>query len=176
LRAIEKEAHHGKRFLPIIGPKKGKFLHLVARAISARRVLDLGTLVGYSALLLSQAVGKNGKVITIELDKGMIEEARKNFREARSKNILLIEGDAKKLIKRVKQQFDLILLDTWKEDYIKLLPYCIKSLRKGGVLVADNALWDTANMQKFREALQRNKALDSVLIPIQDGMSLSVKK
>jgi predicted O-methyltransferase YrrM len=176
LRAIEKEAHTGKRFLPIVGTKKGKLLFLIAKAIGAKQVLDLGTLVGYSALLLSQAVGKRGKVITVEKESSMVHEAKANFKKAKATNIQLVESDVKSAIRELRGPFDLIFLDVWKEEYTALLPFCIRTLRKGGVLIADNALWDTRGMQKFRNALMKNTQMESVFIPIQDGMSLSVKK
>lgn len=176
LEGMEWEAHSGKRFLPIVGSKKGRFLYVVAKAIGAKKALDLGTLTGYSALLLSQAVGAGGKVTSVEKDPHMLAEARDNFKKAGVKNVLLLEGDASHWIRKLRGPLDLILLDVWKEEYLPLLPYCVRLLRRGGVLVADNALWDTEGMKKFRAALDKTKALETVYVPIQDGMSFSVKK
>jgi|SRR3989344_1861784 len=176
LKKIEKEVRSGRRFLPIVGPKKGAFLYLVAKSSKAKKVLDLGTLIGYSALLLSKAMGKGGRVVSVEKEHALVGEARANAKAAGVRNITFLEGDAKMVIKKTKTKFDLILLDVWKEDYVKLLPLCVQQLRSGGVLIADNASWDTDGMRKFREALKRNKNLESVLVPVQDGMSFSVKR
>lgn len=176
LEEIEQEVQSGKRFLPTVGPKKGRFLYIVTKAIGAKKVLDLGTLVGYSAILFSSAVGSKGRIITTEKDLAMVKEAKENFKKARVKNIRLMEKDAKYAIKKVKGHFDLVFLDVWKEEYVTLLPLCIKRLRKGGVLIANNVLWNTKGMQTFRNMLEKNKSLETVLVPIQDGLSFSVKR
>lgn len=176
LKTIEKEAGEGRRFLPIVGPKKGLFLIVVARAITARRVLDLGTLVGYSALTLAKAIGSSGKIVSVESDAHMLEEARTNLRKANVRNVQLLHAEAGTVLRKRTDTFDLIFLDVWKESYVQLLPLCIRRLRKGGVLIADNALWDTVGMGKFRAALEKNPLLETVLVPIQDGMSFSVKR
>ena len=176
LAKIEERAASGTEFLPIVGPEKGKFDYLTARAINAKHILDLGTLVGYSALLFSKAVGANGRITTIEFNEEYANEAIKNFRTAGVKNIKLIQGDAKKVVKKLKQKFDLVLLDTWKEDYVKLLPDCVRLLRKGGVLLTDNALWKTKEMENFRNALFARKDLESIIVPVGDGIAFSVKK
>ena len=176
LAKIEERALGGTEFLPIIGPEKGKFDYLIVRVINAKRILDLGTLIGYSALLFAKAVGKKGKVTTIEINEENAKQAEANFRNAKVKNIKLIIGDAKIITKKLKVAFDLILLDTWKEDYVKLLPDCVRLLHKGGVLLTDNALWKTKEMENFRNALFARKDLESMIVSIGDGIAFSVKK
>ncbi len=179
LSEIEKEAAKGARFLPIVGPHKGRFDYLVARAIGARKVLDLGTLVGYSALTFSMAVGSGGKVVTVERDPGLAAEARLNFRRAGAKNITLIEGDARKVLKKLvakKQRFDLILLDIEKNEYRGAFDDCIRLLRKNGVVLTDNALWDTKELREFRKFLQGYEKAESAIVPISDGIAMSVKR
>jgi predicted O-methyltransferase YrrM len=179
LSEIEKEAAGGRRFLPIVGPDKGKFDYLLARATGARRILDLGTLVGYSALLFSKAVGPKGRVVTIELDPEMAREASRNFKKAGVANIRLIRGDAREELKRLiseKHRFDLILLDIYKDAYIEVFDDCIRLLRTGGVVLSDNALWNTKELKEFRKFLQNHEKAESVLVPIGDGIAMSVKK
>lgn len=176
LREIEKEASKGGRFLPIVGPEKGKFDFLIARAIGAKSVLDLGTLVGYSALLFSRAVGKDGRVTTVELDPDFAEEAKRNFKKAGSKNVTLVLGDAERVIKTIPSgQFDLVLLDISKDAYVRIFDDCLRVVRKGGVILTDNALWNTEELKEFRKKLGRTDAAETVLVPMGDGIAMSVK-
>ena len=176
LAEIEKEVAKGERFLPIVGPEKGKFDFLVAKAIGARKVLDLGTLVGYSALLFSKAVGRSGKVVTVEMDGAIADEAERNFARAGVKNIKLLRGDAEEILAGLKDgEFDLVLLDIEKRQYAKVFPDCVRVLRKGGVILTDNALWNTNDLKAFRKLLEKGDGADSVLVPIADGIAMSVK-
>jgi predicted O-methyltransferase YrrM len=179
MRRIEREAYSGKRFLPIIGPEKGKFYYLVAKAVKAKRILDLGTLVGYSALLFSKALGGEGEVVTVEYDKAHFKEAQKNLAEAGVKNVRAINGDARREVRNLCRNnacFDLILLDIWKDEYVAVFDDCVGMLKKGGVILTDNALWDTPEMMAFRDFLGKYGKADSVVVPIGDGIAMSVKK
>jgi predicted O-methyltransferase YrrM len=179
LAGIEKEAAKGTRFLPIVGPHKGKFYYLAARAARAKRVLELGALVGYSALLFSRAVGRGGRVVTVEREPGLAAEARANFRKAGAKNITLIGGDARDVLKKLaaaKERFDVVFLDIEKDEYVEVFDDCVRLLRKNGLVLTDNALWDTKDLRDFRKFLGSYEKADTVFVPIEDGIAMSVRR
>ena len=176
MREIEVESATGKKFLPIVGPVKGNFLYMLTKVSNAKNVLDIGTLTGYSALLLTKAVGANGKVTTMENDKNYYSEAVKNFKKAKAKNVIAKFGDATELIKNMRDnKFDLIFLDIWKEGYVQVLNDCVRILKKNGLLIADNALWEEESLRQWRNAIFNHKKIISFLVPLADGMSVSMK-
>lgn len=176
LRKIENESSKGERFLPIVGPVKGNFLYMLARVTQAKNVLDVGTLIGYSALLLAKAVGSKGKILTVESEENYFKEAVENFKKAQVKNIIPKLGDAKIILKQMSEnKFDLIFLDIWKEDYVKVLDDCVRVLKKNGLLVADNVLWEEESLKEWRKAIFNHKSIISFLVPLADGMSVSMK-
>lgn len=141
---LEEEAR--KEDIPIIGPVLGKLLYILARAMGARKVLELGTATGYSAIWLGMAVGPStGKVITVEWDGATAERARANIAEAGlSKVVDVRHGDARKLLASLKGPFDLIFLDVEKGQYSGLLDGAVGALRPWGLLVFDNTAFRTA--------------------------------
>ena len=179
LRKIEREATTGDRFLPIVGPEKGRFYYLAAKASGVRSVLELGTLIGYSALLFYKALDGKGRITTVEYEKDNLEEAEANFAAAGMKGIETIRGDALKVVKKLAaegRRFDVIFLDIEKNEYVEIFDNCIRLLRKGGLLLVDNALWDTPDLKAFRKMLAQSKKAESVIIPIGDGIAMSVKR
>ncbi|MBI2545434.1 MAG: O-methyltransferase [Candidatus Aenigmarchaeota archaeon] len=176
MREIEIESSSGKKFLPIVGPVKGNFLYMLAKVSQAKTVLDVGTLTGYSALLMTKAVGTKGKVTTIENDKNYYDEAVRNFKKAKAKNIIPKFGDATELLKKMPEnKFDIIFLDIWKEGYVQVLDNCVRVLKKNGLLIADNVMWEEEPLKKWREAIFNHKKIVSFLVPLADGMSVSMK-
>ena len=176
MRQIETEASNRKRFLPIVGPVKGNFLYMLTKISHAKDVLDIGTLTGYSSLLLVKSIGSGGKVTTIESDNKFYNEAVENFKKAKAKNIIPKFGDAKILLKGMrKNKFDLIFLDIWKEEYVSVLDDCVRILKKTGLLVADNVLWEEEHLREWRNSIFNHKQLVSFLVPLADGMSVSMK-
>lgn len=174
------------KHIPIIGPMAGKLLYILASVSKARRVLEIGTAIGYSAIWFGLAVKQNkGKVITIEIDPAIAKEALKNIKRAGlSKTIKVINGDSLKVIPTLKGKFDIIFIDDSKENYPKYLDMCIKRLNKNGLLIADNALWkgevvsenrsmDGDAIAKFNELLM--KKMRSVIIPARDGIAIGIK-
>lgn len=176
LREIENESSKGERFLPIVGPVKGNFLYMLAKVTQAKNVLDIGTLIGYSAFLLAKAIGTKGRIVTIENEESLFKEAVENFKKARVRNIIPKLGDAKTLLKQMPEnKFDLIFLDIWKEDYVRVLDDCVRVLKKNGLLVADNVLWEEESLKEWRKAIFNHKSIISFLVPLADGMSVSMK-
>ena len=164
-----------ERFLPIVGPVKGQVLYEAAVKVKPRRALELGTLVGYSALILAKADG-DCAILTVEENPELAEEAKRNFEDAGvSDRIEVLVGDARKAVKDLSGPFDLVFLDIWKEDYVEVLDDCVALLRSGGVLVADNVLQERPALHEFRRRVLSHPELETEIVEVRDGMSLSTK-
>lgn len=173
------------RHVPIVGPMVGRLLHILAASSNAKRVLEIGTAIGYSAIWLGLAVKRNkGKVITIEIERNIAKEAVRNIKRAGlEKTVEIVNDDALKILPKVKGKFDMIFIDDSKVNYPKYLDLCIKKLNRNGLLIADNALWKGEVMHKetddayaiaeFNELLMRK--MRSVIIPARDGVAIGMK-
>ena len=181
LRRLETEAE--QEHIPIVGPVVGELLFILARAMGARRILELGTATGYSAIYLAQAVAPDlGKVITLEIDSAMARRALDNIASAGlSERVEIKIGDARTLMATLDGSFDLIFMDIDKEGYLPALPDCHRLLRRGGLLVVDNTGFEGA--ADFNQALLRDKRWRSVNLlsflpehsPEKDGLALAIK-
>jgi caffeoyl-CoA O-methyltransferase len=177
------EAEAAREHIPIIGPLVGELLFILARATQARRILELGTATGYSAIYLARGCEpQNGQVISLELDEAMAARARGNLARAGvSDQVEVREGEALLLLDGMAGPFDLIFLDIDKECYLAALSHCQRLLRVGGLLVADNVGFTGAqdfNQEIFRRPEWRVAPLLCFLpahSPERDGLSLAVK-
>jgi caffeoyl-CoA O-methyltransferase len=184
----EMEALAAERGFPIVGPQVGRLLHVLAVATGARRVLELGSGFGYSAMWLARAVGPKGLVVLTEGSAERAREAAEFLRRARLQKRVRIEvGDALAIAARERRPFDLILNDIDKEDYPKVANLAARLLRKGGLLVSDNMLWDgevladdpreadVRGVLGLTRTLYGSRRLFTALVPLRDGVTLSVK-
>ena len=138
LKEIEEKAL-GKRFLPIVGPNRGQILVKVVREIKPKRVLEVGTLVGYSAILMGKELEKDAQIITIEIDPNNARKAEENIRKAEIPPIVeVLVGDAIEILPRLNGPFDLSFIDAAKTEYLHYLRLIEDKLHKGGVIIADN--------------------------------------
>ena len=181
LRTLEEEAE--REHIPIVGPLVGELLFILARATQARRVLELGTATGYSAIYLARGCEpEKGRVVTLELEADMATRARANCARAGvGERVEVREGEALLLMEGIAGPFDLIFLDIDKESYLAALTHCQRLLRVGGLLVADNVGFTGAvafNREIFRQPEWRVAPLLCFLpahSPERDGLSLAVK-
>jgi predicted O-methyltransferase YrrM len=181
LRRLETEAE--QEHIPIVGPVVGELLFILARVIGARRILELGTATGYSAIYLAQAVVPDlGRVITLEINPDMAGRALDNLAAAGlSQRVEVKIGDSKTLMAALEGSFDLIFMDIDKEGYLPALPDCHRLLRPGGLLVVDNTGF--AGAADFNQALWRDQRWRSVNLlsflpehsPEKDGLALALK-
>ena len=148
---LEKEAQ--RKEIPIVGPLVGELLFVLARISRSRRILELGTATGYSAIFLARACSiYDGKVTTVEYDREMAARALKNIQTADVEKYVEIRvEDALVELKKTNEVFDFIFIDIEKEDYIRALPHCTRLLKPGGLLVADNVGFKDAD--KFNHAI-----------------------
>ncbi len=187
LEELEESAE--SRGVPIIGPLVGRFLYNLAKASRCRRVLEIGTAIGYSGIWLGRAVGvEKGTVVTIEKDPERADEAERNIAQAGLQKVIrVVRGDALEVLPRLKDDFDLIFLDSDKEIYAAAFKECVKLLKKGGLFVADNALWGgdvakggssaaTRAIIRFNKEVSGSPGMSTVILPLRDGVLLGLKE
>lgn len=176
-----------RREFPIVGPLVGRLLYILATSMKAKRVLELGSGYGYSAYWFAKAVGKDGKVICTDGSEENRNRAMEYFK--RGKILERVEfhvGDALKLIDAFEGEFDIIFNDIDKAQYPKAFRKIHPKLRKGGLLISDNVLWSgrildkkpdtaTAGIVTFNRMLYASKDFFTSIIPLRDGVSVSVK-
>jgi predicted O-methyltransferase YrrM len=180
--------------LPLVYPETGALLHTLARGCSARRILEIGTCIGYSTLWMATALPADGALITMEYDPARATRARDHFAAAGyAERISVIVGEATRFLHKVAGPFDLIFQDSDKKLYEPMLDRLVELLRPGGVLVADNILWngevipgyvaqkkyseeDTAAIVGFSRRVAHEPRLYTSFLPVGDGVSVSVKR
>ena len=160
LETIEKEALDS--FVPIIRKEMQSFLAVLLRIKKPMRILEVGTAVGFSALLMSEYAPEGSHITTIEKYEKRIPIARENFKRAgRQEQITLVEGDALEVLKGLDGKFDFIFMDAAKGQYIYYLPEVLRLLKKDGVLVADNVLQEGDIIESRFAVERRNRTIHS---------------
>ena len=187
----EMEAYAAEHSVPIADREVSRFLEITARSCGARRVLEIGMAIGYSALHLARALPEGGEVVTIEPSEEMIARSGHYLERAGLRERVTIErGYALDVLPRLAGPFDIVFLDAVKQEYASYLELSLPLLRVGGVVLADNLLWggqvageirsqdQTASTQALREFNQvfvRHPQLLSVVLPVGDGLGYGVK-
>ncbi len=192
IEQIEQEALN--TYVPIIRKETQSFLKVLLMMKKPVRVLEVGTAIGFSALLMCEYLPENGHITTIEKYEKRIPIARENFKRAgKEDRITLIEGDALEVMRSLEGPFDFIFMDAAKGQYIHYMPEAIRLLSKDGVLMSDNVLQDGdiiesrfaverrnrtihSRMREYLYELKHNDQLQTSFIPLGDGVALSVKK
>ena len=190
LQELEQEAAASR--IPIITPQSASLLELLIRLTESRRILEVGTAIGYSALLFSLAAGDNSQVITIERNPELVAIARGHIQRAgRSHCIEIKGGDATEVLPRLSPSFDLIFLDGAKGHYLQMLDDCLRLLKPGGLLISDNILFRgmvasdqlvkrrkrtiVNRMRRYLKTITTHPALQTSLLSVGDGMAVSLK-
>ncbi len=192
LEEIEQEARLAD--VPIIRREMQSFLKVLLMIQKPLKILEVGTAVGFSALLMSEYAPEDCRITTIENYEKRIPIARKNFRRAGKEDVItLIEGDAAEVLKTLEGTYDFVFMDAAKGQYIHYLPDVMRLLAPGGVLVSDNVMQDGdviesrfaverrnrtihARMREYLYELKHNEALETSIIPLGDGVAVSVRK
>ena len=191
LDTIEKEALDS--YVPIIRKEMQSFLKLLLAMQKPKRILEVGTAVGFSAILMAEYNPYPCEIVTIENYEKRIPIARENFiRAEKEHQITLIEGDATEVLKTLEEPFDMIFMDAAKGQYINFMPDILRLLRKDGVLVSDNVLQDGdiieshfvvtrrnrtihKRMREYLYELTHREDLVTAVLPIGDGITVSTK-
>jgi caffeoyl-CoA O-methyltransferase len=169
------------------GHLEGTFLKLLVTAIGAKRILEIGTFTGYSALRMAEGMPQGGELITCDIDEKTTAIAREHWKKSHhGKKISLRLGPALETIKKLKGLFDLVFIDADKENYIHYWNACIPKVRQDGIILVDNVLWggrvldpkdpsDKA-IADFNEFALNDKRVNLVMLTIRDGVTMAVKK
>lgn len=173
---------------PIIGAAEGSFLHILARAAGARRILELGTAIGYSATWWARALPPDGELVTVEANEETAKIAEANLaRTGVADRVTILVGLAREVLDDLEGPFDLIFVDVNKDGYPDVLEPCIRRLRVGGLLVTDNVLWrgdvadpkdrskETAAIRTYNERLAKDGRMLASILPLRDGVSVALK-
>lgn len=186
----EMEKYAEERDIPIIGPAVARLLALLVQISGAKRIFEMGSAIGYSTVWLARAAGPTGKVFYTDGDTERARLARENFRRAGvAKRITVETGDSLELLKKATGKFDLIFNDVDKHQYPAALRVALPKLRRGGLLITDNTLWNgkaarpaaaddsqTLGVQEFNRLVASAKDLYTVLLPLRDGVTVCLKK
>src|SRR3954467_4070377 len=183
------------RGLPLVDAEVGALLRVMATAVNASRILEIGTAIGYSGIWLARALPTNGMLVTMEYDEARAREARDNFARAGvSDRVSVVVGDAQLKIAKVSGPFDLIFQDGSKKLYEPLLDRLVALLRPGGLLVTDNVLWDgrgvpgftatapdaadddTRAIAAYNRRITAHPQLSTTIVPMRDGVAISVRR
>ena len=173
----------------ICGKHQGRFLSMISNIIRPKRILEIGTFTGYSTLCLAEGLEKDGRIDTIDNNSELKKIQSYFFNLSKLQNkINQFTCDAINILPKLKGKYDLIFLDADKKNYLNYLDLIIPLLKKKGVLISDNVLWsgkvlkknknkdvETEILKKFNQQLSNHKNLETVLLPIRDGISLSIK-
>ena len=182
LEQIEKEAMD--TYVPIIRKETQSFLKVVLMMKQPSRILEIGTAIGFSALLMSEYMPKDGRITTIEKYEKRIPIARENFRRAgKEGQITLMEGDALEVMRTLDEPYDLIFMDAAKGQYIHYLPEAVSDnvLQDGDVIESRFAVERRnrtihSRMREYLYELKHHGQLTTSILPLGDGVAISVKK
>jgi predicted O-methyltransferase YrrM len=166
------------------GHLQGRMLKMFCTMMSAKRILEIGTFTGYSAICMAEALPEDGELHTMEVNDEMEEFLNEVFeRSGMAEKIHLHIGDASQLIPQLEGQFDVVFMDGNKRHYSEYFDVVFPKLRLGGQLIAGNTLWDghvledskdaqTVGIQKFNDKVFSDERVERVIVPVRDGMTL----
>lgn len=192
LREIEKEALEDG--VPIIKRPTQNLIRFILRHNNIKSILEIGAAVGFSSIFMSEYMNTDGKIITIENMESRIIKAKENIKKTGKENrITLIEGDATKELSKINENFDMIFIDAAKGQYNKFYTDIIDRLNKGGILLSDNVLQDGdivnsryavtrrnrtihSRMRDYLYMITHNDNVDTIVLPVGDGVTISIKK
>jgi len=174
--------------VPIVGPAVGRLLYLLVKLVGARRIFEMGSAIGYSTIWLARAAHDGAEVYYTDGSKANARRAGRYLERAGvSRTVRVCVGDSLELLHATPGEFDLIFNDVDKHQYPDVLPLALPRLRRGGLLVADNTLWfgrvvrqrrpdaDTRGILEFNRLLYSTPGLHTVIVPLRDGLSISLK-
>lgn len=182
-----------KTNVPVIRPQMQSFLKLLLAMKQPKKILEVGTAIGFSALLMSEYGPEDCRITTIEKYEKRIPLAKENLKKAgKEKAITLLEGDAAEILKELNESYDFIFMDAAKGQYIHFLPDILKLMPKGGLLISDNVLQEGeilesrfavtrrdrtihSRMREYLYELKHNEQLLTDILPIGDGVTVSIK-
>ena len=186
LQELNRETH-----LKVLNPRmlsgffQGRLLSIISKLIKPKKVLEIGTYTGYSAICIAEGMNKNGIIHTIDKNEELNTIQKKYFKKSGlENNIIQYNGCALDIIPKIEEKFDLIFIDADKENYINYFNLVIDKLNNNGVILADNVLWSgkvinsedhdlTTNvLREFNKSVNNDNRVETILLPIRDGISI----
>lgn len=186
LQELNRETH-----LKILNPRmlsgffQGRLLSIISKLIKPKKVLEIGTYTGYSAICIAEGMNKNGIIHTIDKNEELNTIQKKYFKKSGlENNIIQYNGCALDIIPKIEEKFDLIFIDADKENYINYFNLVIDKLNNNGIILADNVLWSgkvinsedhdlTTNvLREFNKSVNNDNRVETILLPIRDGISI----
>ena len=172
------------------GQIEGRLLSMLSKMIRPKRILELGTFTGYSALCLAEGLDKDGVLHTIEHNDELEDMIRQHLNMSPlGKQIVLHIGDAKAILPDMEETFDLVFMDADKREYTEYYELVFPRLRQGGYIIADNTLWDghivdtaydkdkqTIGLRQFNETIAQDERVEQVILPVRDGLTIIRKR
>ena len=187
LKQITRSTH-----LEVINPRmlsghvQGRVLSMLSQMIQPKRILELATFTGYSALCLAEGLTEDGELVTLEHNDEMEDAIRRNLGlSPLGEKVKLVIGDAKESLQRLKGEFDLVFIDADKKEYCDYLDLVLPLMRNEGWILADNTLWDghivdpaydkdrqTVALRAFNDRVAQDERLEKVILPLRDGLTI----
>ena len=171
------------------GHYQGRVLSMVSKLVHPKNILEIGTYTGYSSLCLAEGLQKDGELHTIDINEELVDFQRKYFNKSPFGNQIVQHlGNALEMIPKLNKTFDLIFIDADKENYPNYFNLVIDKLNNGGIILSDNVLWsgkvietvkpddlDTKSLIEYNKLLKEDKRIETVILPIRDGLTISRK-
>lgn len=177
------------------GAAQGQLMRMIAQMCGAKRILELGTFTGYSAICLASALPEDGHLDTLELNDELEDLILEGFEKAGLENkISLHIGDCKETLRRISSEikddlYDIVYIDANKREYCEYYDLVFDMVRSGGIILADNVIWDgkvcqeplpqdkqTLSIVRFNDMVSKDRRVESVILPIRDGLNVIRKK
>lgn len=169
------------------GHYQGRVLSMISKIVNPKNILEIGTYTGYSALSLAEGMKKGGKLHTIDVNEELFDFQKKYFQASDYHDAIVQHlGDATKIIPELNEKFDLVFIDADKPNYPTYFKLIIEKMNKGGIILSDNVLWSgkvveklqeddpsTAALLEYNQILNEDARLETVILPIRDGLTIS---
>ena len=182
-------------YLKVLNPRmlsghlQGRFLSIISKLIKPKKILEIGTYTGYSAICMAEGLIDNGIIHTIDINEELVSIQKKYFKKTKNTNSIIQHvGDAKEVIEKIDETFDMVFLDADKENYIEYYNLCIDKLRSGGLIIADNVLWTgkvidpksyddelTQYLIDFNTIINQDDRVENIILPLRDGLNIIIK-
>ena len=182
-------------YLKVLNPRmlsghiQGRFLSIITKLIKPKKILEIGTYTGYSAICMAEGLIENGIIHTIDINEELVTIQNKYFAKSKCNNSIIQHvGDARNIIKNINEKFDLVFLDADKENYIEYYELVIEKVKKGGLIIADNVLWTgkvvepekdddelTQYLIDFNKMINEDDRVENIILPLRDGLNVILK-
>ena len=182
-------------YLKVLNPRmlsghiQGRFLSIITKLIKPKKILEIGTYTGYSAICMAEGLIENGIIHTIDINEELVSIQNKYFAKSKCNNSIIQHvGDARNIIKNINEEFDVVFLDADKENYIEYYELVIEKVKKGGLIIADNVLWTgkvvehdkdddelTQYLIDFNKMINEDDRVENIILPLRDGLNVILK-